>query len=154
MAGKNQKLVLTQVDSKLKGFSGVVNLPKPGAGWIHAIRTALNMTLEQLAKKIGITPQSLKDFEKREKEGTISLKSLEQVAVALNMKLIYAIAPAEGTLEDIVNDKATEKAQEIVNRTALTMELEDQGNTPGRLMQAFEDKKNKLKNEMPKFLWD
>ena len=150
----NRKLVLQQVDSKMKPFRALVNIPRPGEGWIHAIRTALNMTQEQLAGKMGITTQSLSDFEKREKNGTITLHSLQQVAKALNMELVYAIVPWEETLEEIIDKKAGEKAQEIVNRTAKTMELEDQGNDKGTLIRAFENKKNELKNEMPKFLWE
>jgi predicted DNA-binding mobile mystery protein A len=150
----NRSLVLKQVDNKMKPFSGLAGIPRPGEGWIQAIRTALNMTQEQLAKKMDITAQSLSDFEKREKNGTITLHSLQQVAKALNMELVYAIVPREETLEEIIDKKAAEKAREIVNRTAKTMELEDQGNEPGALLRAFENKKNELKNEMPRFLWE
>jgi predicted DNA-binding mobile mystery protein A len=150
----NRKLVLQQVDSKMKPFSGLVGIPRPGQGWIQAIRTALNMTQEQLAGKMGITAQSLSDFEKREKNGTITLNSLQQVAKALDMDLVYAIAPKNETLEQIIDKTATVKARQIVARTARTMELEDQANNPEALARAFEEKKNELKNEIPKFLWD
>jgi predicted DNA-binding mobile mystery protein A len=154
MEAKNRKLVLQQIDSKIKPFSGLENIPGPGNGWINGIRTALNMTLEQLAKKMGITKQSLQDFEKREKQGTITLNTIRQVATALDMKLIYAIVPKEGSLEEKVENRVWEKAKEIVDRTSNTMELEDQANEPGRIMRAYEEKKNELRQEIPKFLWD
>jgi hypothetical protein len=34
------------------------------------------------------------------------------------------------------------------------MALEDQENAKERLMKAYTEKKNELKTEMPKFLWD
>src|SRR5450755_1256084 len=142
MEAKNRKLVLQQIDSKIKPFSGLENIPGPGNGWINGIRTALNMTLEQLAKKMGITKQSLQDFEKREKQGTITLNTIRQVATALDMKLIYAIVPKEGSLEEKVENRVWEKAKEIVDRTSNTMELEDQANEPGRIMRAYEEKKS------------
>ena len=140
----NRKLVREQVDNKMRPYNPLAGIPTPGDGWIHAIRTALNMTQEQLAKRIGIKAQSLSDFEKREKNGTITLHSLQQVAKALNMELVYAIASKEETLEEIIDKKAAEKAREIVNRTAKTMELEGQGNDPGELKRAFENKRNEL----------
>lgn len=154
MNTKNRRLILQQLDSKMKSLTPLATIPAPSSGWIHSIRTTLNMTLEQLAKKLGITLQSLKDFETREKQGTITLKSLKEVAGALDMKLVYALVPKDKSLIDIVEDKVWEKAKDIVNRTSDSMVLEDQGNEKGRLMQAFEDKKNELRNEMPKFLWD
>jgi predicted DNA-binding mobile mystery protein A len=150
----NRKLVLQQVDNKIQPFSRLAGISPPGNGWIQAIRTALNMTQEQLAGKMGITAQSLSDFEKREKNGTITLHSLQLVAKALDMDLVYAIAPRGKTLEEIVDKKAGEKAQEIVNRTTKTMELENQENDQRTIKRAFENKKNELKNEIPKFLWD
>jgi predicted DNA-binding mobile mystery protein A len=154
MKTENRKLVLQQIDNRMSAYRGLVSIPQPGEGWIQAIRTALNMTQEQLAKKMGITPQSLSDFEKREKNGTITLNSLKLVARALGMDLVYAITTAEETLEQIIDGKAMEKAREIVNRTATSMELEDQGNSPASLMKAFENKRKELNNEIPKFLWD
>ena len=150
----NRKLVLLQVAEKMKPFRVLMDIPRPGEGWIQAIRTALNMTQEQLAKKMGITAQSLSDFEKREKIGNITLHSLHQVAKALDMELVYAIASSKETLEEIIDKKAGEKAREIVNRTSTTMELEDQGNEEVALKRAFENKKAELKNEIPKFLWE
>jgi predicted DNA-binding mobile mystery protein A len=154
MANKNQKLVLGQVNSKVKAFASLGNIPPPGQGWINGIRTALNMTLEQLAGKIGISAQSLSEIEKREKGGSVNIKSLKQISKALNMKLVYAILPQQGDLENMIEETAFKKAKEIVNRTTQTMALEDQAVTGTRLEQIIEDKKNELIIEMPKYLWD
>ena len=70
------------------------------------------------------------------------------------MQLIYAMVPNDGSLEELVDKKAMEMAKEIVNRTSQSMKLEDQENEKARLMNSYVEKKNELKNEVPKFLWD
>lgn len=154
MKDRKRKLILEQTSRKLKPFEPIVHIPVPPEGWVKTVRTALNMSLVQLAKRMGIKSPSLKNFEKREKAGTITLQSLRDIAEAMDMKLIYAIVPREGSLEDMVDQKATEKAREIVNRTSISMSLEDQENPKERLRSAFEEKRNELKTEIPKFLWD
>ena len=54
----------------------------------------------------------------------------------------------------MVDDRAMEKARDIVNRTSQNMKLEDQEIEKGRLMDSYTEKKNELKNEIPRFLWD
>ena len=44
------------------------------------------------------------------------------------------MVPKEGTLEEKVENRVWEKAKEIVDRTANTIELEDQANEPGRII--------------------
>ena len=46
---RNQKrLLIEQLDSKLKPFSDTKTVIVPDSGWIKTIRTTINMTLEQL----------------------------------------------------------------------------------------------------------
>ena len=70
------------------------------------------------------------------------------------MKLIYAIVPIEGSLSDIIEQKAKEKASDIISRTSHTMLLEDQVNDSKRLKNEFEETVAELKREVPKYLWD
>lgn len=154
MKTENRKLILQQIDNKMSAYRGLASTTQPGDGWIQAIRSALNMTQEQLARKMGVSKQNISEFEKREKNGTITLNSLKQVAKALEMELVYALTTREETLEQIIDGKAMEKAREIVNRTNENMELEGQGTNPASLMRAFENKRKELNNEIPKFLWD
>ena len=45
-------------------------------------------------------------------------------------------------------------AEEIVMRTSHTMKLEDQENSEERIKKAIKDRAEKIKNELPKYLWD
>lgn len=154
MPNRKQRLMLEQVNKSLAAFQQAGQTPVPSEGWVRTIRKAINMNLGQLARRLNKKPPSINDFEKREQEGTITLKSLQEIAEALDMKLVYAIVPKEGNLESIVLKAAHTKATEIIERTSTTMALEDQENSPERLIKARNEKIDELMNEMPKFLWD
>lgn len=112
------------------------------------------MSLQQLGKKLSITRQSVQEMEQREQDETITLKSLKEVAKAMDMQLVYAFVPVDGTLEDLIERKATALARQIVMRTSNSMKLEDQQNSTERLEKAIQERANAIKNEMPKILWD
>jgi predicted DNA-binding mobile mystery protein A len=151
---RQKKLILEQLDRKLKPLLVWSYTGMPNRGWIYAIRKALNISLRQLGEKTGNIPQGIKAMENREKLGTITLKSLQEVAQAMDMKLVYGFVPKDGSLEELINRKALEKAKEIVVRTSQNMKLEDQENPSERIKKAIDEKKNELITEMPKYLWD
>ena len=103
---------------------------------------------------LNITRQSVQELELREKDGTISLKTLKEVARAMDIQLVYGLIPNEGSLEALIEKKATELATRIVMRTSHSMKLEDQQNTGKRLQKAIKERAQTIKNEMPKILWD
>jgi predicted DNA-binding mobile mystery protein A len=151
---KKQKLIMEQLDAKILQLKKVENLVIPSSGWVYSIRKALGMSMRQLGNRMGITPQSVKEIEEREQNETISIKVLRQFGKSLNLKLIYGFIPQSGNLEDIIEKRAYELAMEIVNRTSISMKLEDQENNPARIQKAIKEKANEIKTEMPKYLWD
>jgi predicted DNA-binding mobile mystery protein A len=151
---QTRPLLLRQLDRKLEKLQPLQTLAVPPEGWIHLIRKTLNMSLRQLADRLSVTPQNVKHLEQREQEGTVTLATLREAAQALNMKLVYGFIPNDTSLEKMVERKAREVAQRIVQRTSLTMKLEDQENSPERLRQAVEELTDQLRRELPKSLWD
>jgi len=149
-----KSLLLQQLNTKMLSFAGVYKVAIPPTGWVKAIRTALGMNLEQLGIRLNITKQGIRDLENREKEGSITLKSLREAANALDMHLVYGFAPKDGSLDALIDRKAKELAIKIVKRTSNTMKLEDQENTKKRLEQAIKERTIAIKTEMPKTLWD
>src|ERR1700679_147520 len=99
---QNNKLILRQLDKKLKAFQPLQGA-MPTKGWVSVIRKTLNMSLRQLGDRMSITPQSIRDIEKRETEGTISLKALREAAEALDMTLVYGFIPKDGSLEKMID---------------------------------------------------
>jgi predicted DNA-binding mobile mystery protein A len=151
---KKEKLILEQTNRKILLLKKADTLVMPSTGWIFTIRTALGMSMRQLGSRMGITPQSVKEIEDREKNNTISLKVLNQFAQAMDMKLIYGFIPKKGNLENLIEKRALEMAKEIVGRTSINMKLEDQENSPKRIKNAIMEKAAELKREMPNYLWD
>ncbi len=150
----NRRLQIEQLDRKIKIFNGTEKVIVPDKGWINSIRTSLNMTLEQLGSKLNVTRQGAKKIEESESSGTISLKSLKEVAEVLNLRVVYALIPKDGSLEKLIDAKAEELAKKIVLRTSQNMKLENQGNTEQQINKAINDLTDELKREMGKSLWD
>lgn len=149
-----QKLIIEQLDRKFLTLKSLNQFSSPERGWIFNIRTALKMSLRQLGKRLGISAQSVKEIEQREAEGSLTLRSLSDVAKALDMKLVYAIIPKEETLERMIEKRADKIAREIVLRTSNTMSLEDQKVSDTRIKKAIEEKADEIINKMPRYLWD
>lgn len=149
-----QKLILEQLDKKIIKLNELVDITIPPNGWISSIRTGIRMSLRQLAERLNIKAQSVKEIEEREQSGSVSIKVLRQAGEALNMKLVYGFIPQSGTLEKMIEDRAKELAKEIVLRTSNTMQLEDQENTEERIEKAIQEKTEEIIQKMPRYLWD
>lgn len=150
----SKTLKLQQLNHKMRKLASLQKVVAPPTGWIKAIRTALGMSLQQLGNKLSITRQSARAIEEREKDGSITLRSLREVGKAMDMKFVYGFIPEDGTLDALIERKAKELATQIVMRTSASMKLEDQENTRQRIKRAIDERATDIKNEMPKILWD
>ena len=102
----------------------------PPKGWIRAIRDALGMSGAQMARRLGVSPQSLGALEQSEVAGTVQLNTLRRAAAALDCKLVYALIP-NTSLEANVENRARHLAMKHLGQAALTMRLEAQGTDGG-----------------------
>jgi predicted DNA-binding mobile mystery protein A len=146
--------MVEQLDRKLAKMQVLRDVEVPSKGWLNAIRTTLNMSLVQLAKRLSKTPVSVKEIEEREENKTITLKKLIEVGEALDLQFVYGFLPKESSIDAMINKRAQQVAREIVTRTSHTMKLEEQENREERLQQAMIDRAEILKQEMPRHLWD
>lgn len=149
-----KSLQLQQLNRKMLGFASLQQVAMPPTGWIKAIRTAMGMSLQQLGNKLHISKQGVMDMEKREKDGSITIKSLREIARVMDMQLVYGFVPNDGSLDALIEKRATQLATQIVMRTANTMKLEDQANSEKRIEAAIRERAAALQQEMPKILWD
>ena len=107
-----------------------------------------------MGNRLKISPQSVKELEAREANGSITLKGLREAGAAIDMKLVYGFVPKEKTIEEMIEARALEIATEIVMRTSQTMQLENQKNSKSRLKKAIKNRADEIKIKMPKYLWD
>jgi len=126
---KKQQLTQRKIMSQKIERLGTLYEPIPPSGWVKAIRGALGLSIRQLAERVGVGHGSINQIEKREPRKRVTLESLEQVARAMDCKLVYAIVPREAgsTLEDIIDARAKEAATKILKRVGHSMRLEAQG---------------------------
>ncbi|MDF1517064.1 MAG: XRE family transcriptional regulator [Lutibacter sp.] len=151
---RNQKKILIeQLDLKLKPFHEIKNIEVPERGWVFTFRTALNMTLQQLGHKLKISIQGVKDIEKRELSGSISIKSLTEVGKALDMQFVYGFVPKHNSLVNYVELKSRELAEKIVRKN-LNATDENSRLTEDELQQEIEVFTREIQKEIPKSLWD
>ena len=149
-----RKLLIEQLDQKLQSFSESRKVLVPERGWINTIRTTLNMTMAQLGAKLNITRQGVKKIEESEANGAITLNSLKDVAKVMDLKLVYALVPKNGTFDELIQTRAEKLAQKIVLRTNQNMKLEDQGIGDEKIAKTIKDLADEIKREMRKSLWD
>jgi predicted DNA-binding mobile mystery protein A len=154
MISSKQKLLIEQSDRKLKVFRGMEKISVPPLGWVHTIRTALKMSLRQLGNRLDMSPQSVKEIEAREANGSITLKSLSETATALDMKLVYGFVSKHQSIEKMIEQRAYGLAKKMVLRTHKTMQLENQGTSRASIQKAVKARAEEIKNSMPKYLWD
>lgn len=154
MKTSNQRLLIEQADRKLQPFRNLETIVIPSKGWINTVRAAMKMSLRQLGNRLGISPQSVKEIEEREANGSLTIKSLREAGLELNLKLVYGFIPLGGSIEKMIENRAYELAREIVARTSQSMKLEDQENKVERLKKAIEMKAREIIDKMPRYLWD
>ena len=102
------------------------SITKPFGGWIAAFQEAIGMNAPALAERLDVSRNSIYASIRNEQAGTISLNQLEKIADAMGGRLVYAIVPREGTVDEIVLTQARAKARRIIQRTRAHMALEEQ----------------------------
>jgi predicted DNA-binding mobile mystery protein A len=100
MHNEFRSLRLKQLDRSLESFRAAQTAARPQKGWIRAIREAVGVSAAELGRILGTSRQLPLQFEKAEAEGSITLKSLRNVANALDCDLVYALVPRAGSMRE------------------------------------------------------
>ena len=152
---RNQsKLLIEQLDRKLIPFLEAGKVQIPDKGWIFTLRNTLNMTMEQLGRKLNITRQGVKRIENSEVSGAITVKLLQDVGRAMDMSLVYGFIPKHGSVSTLLDKKSYELAERIIQRTNQTMMLEDQAIEKEHLNAAVVELAAQIRQELRRSLWD
>ena len=147
MKSYETQLLLNQTQEKINSFSVLKSVEKPDKGWVSAIRVSIKMSLRQLGERLHISPQGVKDLEKREESGAITLNSLKEVARALDMDLVYGFISRHNSLEAMIEERAREIAEELILKTS-------QEGSDKDIKKAIEQKTYEISSKMPAYLWD
>lgn len=153
MADGFKKLMREQIQESLNNFSELIKKTVPKKGWIRTIREALGMSSNVLAERLNCTRANISSIEQRERKGTITLETLEEVAQALNCKLVYCLVPIE-PLDKILEKQARLIAKKRIKIINHSMKLEQQGLTSKQLQQQEDDLVQELLRGNPKKIWN
>jgi len=148
--GQINALRRRQLDRSLADLS----LPaKPGKGWIVEVRNILGMSAAQLGHRLGIRQSTVAKLEQSERDGTITLNSLERLAGAMSCRLVYAIVP-ETTYSQILDSQAKLRAEEVIGIVQASMALEGQSNTADVLESEVEVLSGELVRTLSREIWN
>ena len=111
------------------------------------------MNARQLAARMGVVTSRVPRIERDEVTGATTLKTLRNAAAAMNCTFVYAFVPIE-SLDDIVRNRAIEKAREEISRLDHTMRLENQALLKSELDADRQRMVDRLMSGSLRGLWD
>ncbi len=149
---KTQQLSVKQVDAKLAPWQAARHFFQPSIGWVKTLRQTLGMTSAQLAFRLGVNRSRIIAIEHAETQGTLKLKTLGQVAEALNCDLVYAFVPRK-PLSNILEDRANEVAKRHLDQVSHSMALENQQTSNIAREEILKTETTRLLNGPLKYLW-
>ena len=125
----------TRLDLRLSPLRKLrTQMTVPRGGWAKAIRTALGMTVEDVAVRLGVARSVVSRLETSEQKQAIQLNSLRRVAAAMNCELVYALVPKQ-SLQKMVEQQRARAAKELDSKTRTHMRLEGQDENDPNLAQ-------------------
>ena len=125
MDAKYKKLTLAQFVKTLKRIEPLKELPVPSKGWVRATRDALGISARQLAARLNVNRPRVARIEQDEKQGRVTLKTMQAVADALGCEFVYGFVP-KTSLEERVRTQARRVAVKRMQRSNQMMRLEAQ----------------------------
>lgn len=152
MQARHKLIIRQQLDKNLAGLKSA-NTQVPVKGWIRAIREALGMSGRQLAQRLKVSQPRIPRLEQDELTGSVTIKTMQQVAEALDCTFVYALVPRT-SLEDTLRGQARMIAQDRIERAAHSMLLEAQSLSAEEQQKSLDSAIVELVREMPKELWD
>jgi predicted DNA-binding mobile mystery protein A len=153
MEAKYKKLTLRQLDETLKELKPINTMTVPPKGWVRAIRDALGMSARQLATRLGVNRPRVTRIERDEKQGRLTLKTMQNVAEALGCKFVYGFVP-KTSLKDEIRTQARRVAIKRMQRSNQMMRFEAQELSDAEKKKMLDELIDEIVDTMPRYLWD
>lgn len=150
-----QGIVLRQYREKVnKAYFQFVDYPTSlSEGWLKTVRKALGMSGTQLAKRLGVTKGQISQTESGELSGSVTLKTMQKMAQAMDCHFVYAVVPVN-EVEEIIKKRAYQKAHEQIKSASTQMALEAQSLNDKQLAFAVDELASEIIEKMPSDLWN
>jgi predicted DNA-binding mobile mystery protein A len=142
------------LDDQIRQYVNGQRFDRIPQGWIRSSRTAIGMTLKQLATRLGFSVPAAKNFEMREVDEAITLASLRKIANAMEMDLVYYFKPKQDSLDDLLQIRAELKAKELMESSNQAMLLENQEADNKNKSREYDRLITEIRNQKLSSLWD
>jgi len=153
MTRESRSIARKQLDERLQVFAELKKTPPPMRGWIRAIRDALGMTAEQLARRMGVQRQRIHALEKGELAGSATINSVKKAAEAMDCVFVYALVPRD-SLQAHVERQAMKYAEKQHAAVQHSMLLEQQGLTADESRQGIQANAERIARETVRDMWE
>jgi len=150
----HKNLSLEHLDEALSAVRAGQIPARPSGGWLRAVRIALGMSTRALGKRIGVSQSRVSSIEKGEADGSITLNTLEKAAAGLGCRVAYVLVPEYGSLQEMREAQALQKARALTAYTERHMELEDQGTREAFKNESVRLLSKNLLSSWPRDFWD
>jgi predicted DNA-binding mobile mystery protein A len=153
MRAKYKKLAAKQLDATLKRLMPLKTLVAPPKGWVRAVRDALGMSARQLADRMDVNQQRIARIEQDEKQGKVTLNTLQNAAAAMDCVFVYGLVPKE-SVEQAIKNQAHRVAAKRMSRSNQMMRLEQQELPHEEKKKVLDELIAEIVDTMPRNLWD
>ncbi len=147
LVAKQYRDKVNQAVRQLGGFT-----VRPSEGWLRTVRTALGMSGPQLAKRLGVTRARISKAEQDEPVGSVTLKTMQTMAEAMDCQFVYAIVPKQ-TVEEVIKQRALKKAAALAGAASTQMALEAQTLSNEQIEFEIERLASQMMEKMPPDFW-
>jgi predicted DNA-binding mobile mystery protein A len=103
---------LAEIDRQLHEVGSLGAIKTPRSGWVKTLRLAMGMSSLALGERVAMSPQGVRQLERAEADGTISLRTLARLADGLDCDIRYVLIPRTRLVDQVVR-RAQEKSIDI-----------------------------------------
>ncbi|MEH6591334.1 MAG: mobile mystery protein A [Halioglobus sp.] len=148
------RIVAKQYRDKVnQAYHELGSLSLPPEGWLRTVRHAFGMSGSQLAKRLGVTKARVSKAEQGELTGSVTIKTMQSMAEAMNCRFVYAVVPDQ-EIEEMIKRRAFQKAGEQVKNASTHMALEAQTLSDDQLSFEIDRIASEMVEKMPSDLWN
>lgn len=151
--GVDSVVVKQYRDKVNQAYTRFSDFSMPPNGWLRMVRNALGMSGTQLANRLGVTKARISKAEQDELTGSVTLKTMQNMASTMNCRFVYALVP-ENEIETIIKKRAFDKARKQIKSASTQMALEAQALDDKQLAFAVDELASKIIEKMPADLWN
>jgi chromosome condensin MukBEF complex kleisin-like MukF subunit len=109
MQKSTRALVRREMDEAQRGFRMALKRGGDHHHWLREVRQALKFPVAEMARALDVNRSVIFRMERREQCKRITLEALDRAARTMRCRVVYAIVPIEGTLEELAEQNAWKK---------------------------------------------